>query len=402
VPGTHAADLTGVAEGVWRPFARWPSSQLYSCSTVKGMSGTITPDNLADRLAAGRRTVVLDVRAGDDAGIDAPAADVRRVAADEAIAQADTLAAELAPDTVVACQRGISAIRVADALSAAGLAAPQVLDGGLRGWLAVLRAVPVDTGIDGLTVLQVQRPGRGCLSYLVAAGGEALVVDPAPDPRFYLDLAAQVGARIIAVVDTHLHADHLSGARDLAAASGAALRLPQGSVERGLAYDVVALHDGDTLRIGGAEVRAVALPGHTTDMTGLLLAGRALISGDSLFADGLARPDLERGDPDGARAMARTLHATLHDRVLALGDDVVLLPGHDHAVLRSGAVAPRIGEVRSRVEELAIADPGEFAERILAGMPPRPANYEAVIEANAGRGPADPELESGGNSCATR
>jgi glyoxylase-like metal-dependent hydrolase (beta-lactamase superfamily II) len=206
------------------------------------------------------------------------------------------------------------------------------------------------------------------------------------------------------VIDTHLHADHLSGARALAAGTGASLRLPRRALDRGVAYagEIEPLDDGDELRVGNVELRVLALPGHTTDMTGLVVAERLLLSGDSLFADGIARPDLERGDPEGAAAMARLLHATLHERVLALGDDVVLLPGHDHAVLRDGPLAPTLGTVRGRVSELAIAGADEFARTILAGMPPRPANYAEIIDANAGRRSPDPELESGGNSCATR
>ena len=146
----------------------------------------------------------------------------------------------------------------------------------------------------------------------------------------------------------------------------------------------------------------LALPGHTSDMTGLLVAGRALVAGDSLFADGIARPDLQRGDPEGARAMARTLHPTLHDRVLALGDDIVLLPCHTHPGVNGAAIAPRLAEVRETVDLLAIADPAEFAETLLSGMPPRPANYEAIIAVNAGLEPFDGDLETGGNSCASR
>src|SRR5439155_19801346 len=106
-------------------------------------------------------------------------------------------------------------------------------------------------------------------------------------------------ARITDVFDTHLHADHLSGARALAAATGATLRLPAAAVERGVAYAVTPVADGDELDLGGIPVRALALPGHTSDMTGLLVAGRVLVAGDSLFADGIARPDLQRGDAAG-------------------------------------------------------------------------------------------------------
>jgi glyoxylase-like metal-dependent hydrolase (beta-lactamase superfamily II) len=301
----------------------------------------------------------------------------------------------------VVCNRGIAAQGVTEALRAAGVDA-LLLQGGMRGWIGALQSRPVDLGIEGLSVLQVQRPGRGCLSYVIASGGRALVVDPAPDAGFYTALAAKLGARITDVVDTHLHADHLSGARVLAEQTGATLRLPAPALERGVAYAVTPLDDGDTISVGDTTVRALALPGHTTDMTGLLIADRALVSGDSLFADGIARPDLQQGDPEGARAMARALHATLRDRVLTLGDDVVLLPGHTHPGVHAAAIAPSLADVRAAVPELQLDDPAAFAEAVLAEMPPRPANYETVIAVNAGTHPFDPELETGGNSCSTR
>ncbi|HSI81028.1 MAG TPA: MBL fold metallo-hydrolase [Solirubrobacterales bacterium] len=363
----------------------------------------ITPTELAGRLGRGEAITVLDVREGGPAAVEAETALGVRVPAAVALADPATLAARLAGPVAVVCNRGQIAQPVARALRAHGVDAA-VLEGGVRGWIAALREFPVELGLDGLEVRQVQRPGRGCMSYVLAAGGRAVVVDPAPDPGFYIELARDLGARVTDVVDTHLHADHLSGARELAERAGAALRMPAASLDRGVAYAdaVEPLADGDRLDLAGVELRALALPGHTTDMTGLLVADRALISGDSVFADGLARPDLERGDPAGARAMARLLHATLAERVLGLGDRIVVLPGHDHPVVRASALAPTLGEVRAAVPELSIADPDAFAEELVAELPPRPANYESVIAVNAGRRPSDPDLESGANSCATR
>ena len=357
----------------------------------------ISPAELADRLAGGEPLTVLDVR--DDPSW--PIAEARSVPARAVLADPAGAARELAGPVAVVCNRGIAAGPVAEALRGQGVDAV-VLEGGMRGWLGALQTRRVE--LPGVLVEQVQRPGRGCLSYLVASGTRALVVDPAPDPDFYLALAERHGVAITDVVDTHLHADHLSGARELARAAGATLRLPAAALERGVAYaaEVEPLQDGDELDLDGVRIRALALPGHTSDMTGLVVAGVALIGGDSLFADGVARPDLQHGDPAGARAMARRLHSTLHERVLALGDGVVLLPGHTHPGVHAHAIAPPLSEVRAAVPELALADADAFAEALLREMPPRPANYETVIAVNAGRHPFDPELETGGNSCATR
>jgi glyoxylase-like metal-dependent hydrolase (beta-lactamase superfamily II) len=369
-------------------------------SVVSQANPSIAAHELADRLAAGERITVIDLREAPEWGIRAPGALARTAAPDAVLADPAAAARELSGPVAVVCQRGKTAQPVAAALREAGVEA-MFVEGGMRAWIAALQARPVDVGIDGLTVRQIQRPGRGCLSYLLAAGGRALVVDPAPDAAFYVALAAQLGAEITDVFDTHLHADHLSGARRIAQLTGARLRLPALALERGVAdaEEFEPLRDGEEIELGPVTLRAIALPGHTTDMTGLLVGARALIAGDTLFADGIARPDLQQGDPAGARAMARILHATLHERVLALGDDVVLLPCHTHPGVLDQAVAPRLGEARAAVRELALEDPDEFATELLSGMPPRPANYEAIIAVNAGRLEFDPDLETGGNSC---
>ncbi|MEZ5155569.1 MAG: MBL fold metallo-hydrolase [Solirubrobacterales bacterium] len=362
----------------------------------------ITSKQLADRLAAGEQMTILDIRPDADWMIEAPGVRHVHAPADQLLADPSRLDG-LDGAVAVVCNRGLTAAPVAEALRARGVDAA-VVDGGMRGWIGTLQDRPVDAGLDGAALHQVQRPGRGCLSYVLISDGEALVVDPAPDVEHYVALAAESGARVTDIVDTHIHADHLSGARVLAQRTGATLRLPAPALERGVEYAdaVEPLADGDEFTVGSVTVRAVGLPGHTTDMTGLLLGGRALVSGDSLFADGIARPDLQRGDHDGARAMARQLHRTLRDRVLALDPGVVLLPGHTHPGVNAGAIAPELAEVREQVPELSIDDPDDFAEALLEAMPPRPANYEAVIAVNSGRHPFDPELETGGNSCSTR
>jgi glyoxylase-like metal-dependent hydrolase (beta-lactamase superfamily II)/rhodanese-related sulfurtransferase len=364
---------------------------------------SISPRDLAERIAAGNSTTVLDVREDASWSIDGPGLTLLQAPAVEVLADPLGMTESSPQPIVVVCNRGNTAGPVMHALREQGVEAV-VLEGGIRGWIGALQSRSVDLGLDGLEMRQIQRPGRGCLSYLLAAGGRGMVVDPAPDPAFYVGLAAELEVRITDVVDTHLHADHLSGARALADQTGATLRLPAPALDRGIAYEerVEPLRDGDEIELGHVVVRAIHLPGHTTDMTGLVVEGRALISGDSLFADGIARPDLQQGDPEGARAMARTLHRTLHERVLSMPGDVVVLPGHTHPGVNVAAVSPTLRQVGGDVGELSLADPAEFAEALLSDMPPRPANYESIIAANSGRHPLDGELEEGGNSCSTR
>ncbi|MGN6379573.1 MAG: MBL fold metallo-hydrolase, partial [Gaiellales bacterium] len=163
----------------------------------------------------------------------------------------------------------------------------------------------------------------------------------------------------------------------------------------------VPVEDGRRLELGSADVRVVALPGHTSDMTGLLVDGAALIGGDSLFADAVARPDLEAGDAGAAEA-ARQLHRTLHACVLSLPADTTLLPCHYPGGRLGGPVAPTLAEVRRAMPQLDAGE-DEFVRFLLDSMPPRPANYEQIIAANLGAGP-DAEtaarLEVGANNCA--
>lgn len=368
------------------------------------MTDEITSTELADQIARGEKVTVLDVRPDAEWRIEGPSVTFLHVPAARVAAEASQVVERLhgGPVTVV-CERGVTARGVAGTLRGAGAEA-SVLTNGMRGWIGALRAYPVEIGIPGALVTQVQRPGRGCLSYVVVVGDEALVVDPAPDAAFYAALAERAGARVTQVFDTHIHADHLSGARALADLTGAELRLPAASLERGVAYAdrIRPVVDGEVLLDGPPAIRALALPGHTTDMTGLMVGERALIAGDSLFADGIARPDLQRGDREGALAMARVLHTTLRERVLGRPDDVVLLPCHTHPGVRPAAIAPTLAEVRAAVPELSVDDPDRFAEALTAAMPPRPLNFEEIIAANSGAREPDPELEGGGNSCAAR
>ena len=192
-------------------------------------------------------------------------------------------------------------------------------------------------------------------------------------------------------------------ARAVADLTGAVLHLSEEAVDRGIRYvdRVHALVDGDVLTVGLREVAVVSQPGHTTDMTGLLLGEEALLSGDSLFADSVARPDLEHGD-EGAADAARQLHRTLHKRLVPLPDSMLLLPGHYRSGRQAGPIVARLGAVRERIPALALSEDA-FVASILDSLPPQPENYAAIITINVGEEAAAAEaagLEVGTNNCA--
>lgn len=378
-------------------------------ATLAGMGSAveISPEQLEAELASDAGVVVLDVRDRDaftawqlDPGpagrlVNLPQAELE---ADPAAAAERVAGARLVR---VICGAGNTSRVAAGILAGIGLEVASVHTG-MIGWSRVLVSAEVAVG-GPARVVQFRRQARGCLSYLVECGGLAVVVDPAPGIDPYLAEADRLGARILAVVDTHVHADHLSGARELAARSGAGLRMSRAALRRGIRdpQRFSPVEDGGLLELAGGRLRVLALPGHTSDMIGLVVDEAALVAGDSLFADSVARPDLEVGDA-GAESAARQLYATLRERVLSLPSETLLLPCHYPGGRLAGPIAPSLAEVHAGMPELDGSEDA-FVRRVLASMPPRPANYLEIIDANLGLGPgadAAARLEVGANNCA--
>jgi glyoxylase-like metal-dependent hydrolase (beta-lactamase superfamily II) len=301
---------------------------------------------------------------------------------------------------IVVCPHGEASAEVAEMLTEAGITARN-LAGGMRGWARVYsrRRIPDND------VFQYYRPASGCLAYAVVSAGEALLVDPlrAFADRYLADLA-ELDAELSSVLDTHVHADHFTALQSLSDTTGADAVVFEAAAERGLAFEVETVTDGDTLELGEYEIEILSTPGHTTGSISLLVDG-LLLSGDSLFLDGTPRPDLQKDDAD-APSMARTLHETVTERLASVPDGTLVAPGHvtpGRQPNGDGVYADRLGAIRNRVRAFA-EDRETFVDRILSSMGSQPANFEQIIGSNLGHEAVDDEdafeLELGPNNCA--
>jgi glyoxylase-like metal-dependent hydrolase (beta-lactamase superfamily II)/rhodanese-related sulfurtransferase len=238
---------------------------------------------------------------------------------------------------------------------------------------------------------QITHDDLGCASYLVGdeSAGVAAVVDPRLDIDEYLRVARYTGVHIDHILETHNHADHVSGHGRLAAATGATIHIHR---EADPAYAHEPFDDGWELELGALRVRAMHTPGHRPEHTAFALVDSdrgdqpwAVLTGDSLFVGDIARPDLAIDKEEGARLIFRSLH----ERLLALPETCEVWPGHLGGSLCGGPgmdmkPSSTIGFERARSELLAIDDEDEFMRRATAALRPQPPNFEGIVALNRG------------------
>jgi glyoxylase-like metal-dependent hydrolase (beta-lactamase superfamily II)/rhodanese-related sulfurtransferase len=237
---------------------------------------------------------------------------------------------------------------------------------------------------------QILHEDLGCASYLVASRGRAAVIDPKWGIEDYLAAAQEAGARITDVLETHFHADHVSGRKRLASATGATLHVPADPGRPGSA----GLRDGDVIIVGGLDLHVIGAPGHRPEHLAYLVTDRdavgdppRLLSGDSLLIGELARPDLVVEAGEGARSLWSTVR-----RLVALDDRVEVWPGHVGASLcGSGALTDRtsstIGDELRANPLLSIEVEDEFVSVLTRAVPARPPRVVRVAGLNVDGAP---------------
>jgi len=235
---------------------------------------------------------------------------------------------------------------------------------------------------------EVLNEDLGCASYMVADDGEAVIIDPKWEVEEYLQAAEENGFRISHILETHNHADHLSGKGRLAKATGAKIHISKGA---GVEYEHESLDNGNVLEVGEVRIVAVSTPGHRPEHTSFLVedTGRSeepwvVITGDSLFVGDLARPDLAIEPEEGARGLFQSLR-----RLADLKDFVEVRPGHIGGSLCGGTGMSQkpdstIGFERRFNRYLSIEDEGECVRTLTEEQTPQPPNFERIVELNRG------------------
>lgn len=305
-------------------------------------------------------------------------------------------------EIIVVCARGISAQKVGGFLEEKGYHVTY-LEGGMTSWGQFYDPVPV-RGLKTLKLFQFQRLAKGCLSYMVLGSKEALVVDPGRNLKPYLDLSHKHGVKISKVIDTHLHADHLSGANALAVKTGATYYMSQNEKNQ-MKHPVEGLQAGQKLSLGEQTVEILALntPGHTAGSISVLIDHTHLLSGDTVFVTGLGRPDLG----GKTREWAKMLHETVYSTLKKLPDDTWILPAH-YADIREmneeGIVSRTWGEITKTNQLLNMPNQETFVQEIAKREGVIPDHYRTIIKVNKGEVQVDEEeadqLEVGANQCA--
>lgn len=373
----------------------------------------IPPQELAERLDSGEPLQVLDVRAPDkvERGHIAFGSELDFHAAPNSklLAMPDVGALQLdaARPIAVICGHGNSSKKATAFLRERGFEAYSVI-GGMAAWETVYVARRLSPTPSLSHVVQLDRVGKGALSYILVSDGDAVIVDPGRHVERYDVLLKELRATPAAVVDTHIHADYLSGARAASDRWHVPYFLhpddavsPYDQTPGRLTYQ--PLRDGDTIAFGRATLRAAHVPGHTLGSIALLADDGLALTGDFLFVQSIGRPDLAGRTEAWAKLLWRSLERVRE----TWPGDLLVLPAHyasEGERRADRAVAARFDVIAATNTAAAIQDERQFLQWITDHATTFPDAYRTIKEANLGLAEvSEPDaeiLESGPNQCA--
>ena len=373
----------------------------------------ITPEELIRCIESGDPIRVLDVRAPASLAANRiellPNDRFLNIRGSEVVAMGDEIRSVLAPDGPVAvvCARGNDSKFIAHHLSELGIRALS-MSGGMAAWgdALVRRPLTPPPGFDHL--IQFDRVAKGALGYLLASGGEALIVDPPRRPEPYLAAAQELGIRVVGVADTHAHADYISGGP----AISRHLRVPYylHPSDAILPYDGSAakvpyspIEDGQEIGLGGTAVRVVHTPGHTEGSVCFTAGDAAALTGDLVFIRSVGRPDLGGKMDEWTPILWKSLERVKRE----WGGAVRILPAHysaDSEREPDRSVGRAFDAVRAANEPLQLTTETDFIAWVKRKVTPSPEVYRKIKGINLGLiqvwDMEARELDTGKNECA--
>ena len=302
---------------------------------------------------------------------------------------------------ITVCNAGVTSQNASMLLESMGYKS-LVLEKGMMGWNTLHQAVDV-INEDDLLLKQIIRVGKGCLSYLIGSNStkECFIVDPSQFVEEYLELTKELGFEIKGVIETHVHADHLSGAKLLTETTKTKYYVSSDDFKA--KNDFIDLKNIDEIKIGETTIKIIKTPGHTDGSLCLLVNDKVLLTGDTLFLEGVGRPDLGRNKDDiekGAKILFQTLN-----KINNLNKDLIILPAH-FTSFDNAPICKTLNNLLNNNQSLRINSEDEFVSYILNNLPMTPPNYEQIKNINNNfmqlpRQMAE-QLEFGPNRCASK
>ncbi|CAN5542793.1 rhodanese-like domain-containing protein [soil metagenome] len=271
------------------------------------------------------------------------------------------------------------------------------LQGGMKGWSLAWNTAKLL--FPGFEIIQCRRTGKGCLSYIISSNNEAIVVDASLPIEVYHEILQKEKLTLKFVVETHIHADHLSRSKQLAESSNATLHLP---IPNQVKFDCFPVNKNSVFQIGSICIKAIQTPGHTIESTTYLIDEKVLLTGDTLFINGVGRPDLKANNNEATEKSKMLCHSL--ERLLAFDEKIIVLPAHTSQPVDFDdiPIQATIGDIKETVPMLKLTE-AEFVDTILQRIPLTPANYLSIVEKNIKGDFSDInpiDLEAGANRCA--
>jgi glyoxylase-like metal-dependent hydrolase (beta-lactamase superfamily II)/rhodanese-related sulfurtransferase len=271
------------------------------------------------------------------------------------------------------------------------------LEGGMKAWSLAWNLA--HQGFDGFEVWQIRRTGKGCLSYIITSNKEAIIVDASLPLEVYIQLVNQNNLLVKYVIETHIHADHLSRSKEIAQYFHAPLYLP---IQNKVKFEFKPIKADTIFVIGSVVLQSIPTPGHTLESFSFYIPNKIVITGDTIFINGVGRPDL-KSNAEESKEKAKLLYQSLH-RLLSLPDNVMILPAHTNKPVEfdNAMIQTTIGKARSNIAMLQCTEE-EFVNLLLQKIPQTPPNFLSIVEKNITGDYRDInpiDLEAGANRCA--